>query len=381
MVDLLGLDWDTIVQAVLFAFFSVFTAILNAITGPTYSQLFVPMMQPGNAYPAFTAGGGAANYLSAALQFSAFTVANLVDPLVAVVALGVALLYFARATAARLADRFDHLLARLVLSVLVANFSLPIAGAVLGLAGALYPVLAGWDGGAWTQWVNLSGFGQISFSWDNGALAFVLSFVEFLLVFGLLLAMGVRDALLAVLLVLLPIFSLLGPLRPLSGIARRAWLLFFELAFLPCVLVVPLELAVGTTSPVLLVGYLGAALAAPYLLSVAGTHLSAFGFPSAGGAIAGGTQLGFSAAPSSAGSAATPAVQQYAKQSPLAQTAASATATAGSASFPAAAPLAVADLVGHGARHLLAHFQPPAARPTPPGDRPRFDSVRSGRSP
>ena len=350
-----GFEWATAIQSILFAFFAVLTGLVSAIIGPTYDDLLVPMLQPAALYPPLT-GGGPSDFLLGATEFSLYVIANVVDVAVALVALAVAVLLLVRSAVVRWSQRLDALLPRLVVSVVVANFTVPIAGAFLGLAGALYPVLAGWNGGDWSQWVNLAGWGEIQFSWDNGALAFLLSFVEFFLVFGLLLAVGVRDALLAVLLVLLPLFTLLWPLYPLSALARRAWLLFFEVTFLPCVLVVPLQLAVGSPSPVMLVGYLGVALASPFLLSVAGTHLTAFGFPGVGGAVSGGAQRGLSAGTASAGSVAGPTARAAGSSGAAGRAAAGVAGTAGSASFPAAAPLAAAELLGHSALHLLRHL-------------------------
>jgi hypothetical protein len=359
----LGLDLGSLLQALLFLLFAGLTAIVTAITGPTYDNLLVPELHPAALYPALIGStSDPSNYLAAATDFSTYTLANIVDPAIALVAVGVALLYFSRVFVDRWATALDGLLPRLVIAVVAANFTVPIAGAILDLGGGLYPVLAGWDGGAWQHWVNLAGFGQVQFSWDNGALAFVLSLVEFLLVFGLVLAIGVRDALLAVLLVLLPIFTLLWPFRPLSALARRAWLLFVELVFLPCVLVIPLELAVGSPSPVLLVGYLGCALASPSLLSMAGTHLTALGFPASGGAIGSGTQRGLSMAPAGVTNYAGPVGASARSSGAAGQALAGTARAAGSAAAPAAAPLAAAQLVGHGAAHLVRHLRE-AAQP------------------
>jgi hypothetical protein len=352
-----GIDWSSLLRAILFALFAGLTAIVAAVTGPTYDNLLVPMLQPAALYPPLQGmGGGPNDYLAGAVQFSTYTLVNVVDPAVALVALGVAVLFLARAVVARWADPLSSLLPRLVLAVIVANFTLPIAGGILDLAGALYPVLAGWNGGAWAHWSDLAGYGEVAFSWDNGPLAFVLSVVQFLAVLGLVLAVGLRDALLSVLLVLLPLFTLLWPLRPLSALARRAWLLFVELAFLPCVLVVPLQLAVGSTSPVLLVGYLGVAVASPYLLSLAGTHLVSFGFPSSGGTLSGGVQRGLAASSSSTSAIAGPAAGAAATTGVAGRAFASAARAAGTASFPAAAPLAASAVLGHSALHLLRHL-------------------------
>ncbi len=361
-----GIDWSTSIRAILFALFGALTGIVSAIIGPTYDNLFVPMMHGAALYPSLTHGSaGSGDYLALSGRFSAYVLVTLVDPAIALVALGVALLFLVRSVVTRWSERLDGLLPRLVASVIVANFTLPIVGAVLGVAGSIYPVLAGWNGGAWAHWVDLAGFAQVRFSWDNGAVSFVLSIVEFLLVFGLILAVGVRDALLAVLIVLLPLFTLLWPLRPISGLARRAWLLFFEVTFLPCVMVVPLQLAVNTSSPVLLVGYLGVALASPYLLSLAGTHLVAFGMPGSGGTVAGGTQRGLSASSSSAASVAGPSSRAAAGSGASGRAAAGATQVAGSASVPAAAPLVAAELLGHTAHHLLSHLPSGSGEATP----------------
>jgi hypothetical protein len=353
----LSVDWPNLIRGILFALFSGLTAIVAAIIGPTYDNLLVPMLQPGALYPPLgSAGGGPNDYLALAVRFSSYVLVNVVDPAIALVGAVVALLFLARSVVARWSEALSGLLPRLVIAVIVANFSLPIAGAVLAVSGALYPVLAGWNGSAWEHWVNLGGYGELAFSWDNGALAFVLSLVEFLAVLALLLAVGVRDALLSVLLVLLPIFTLLWPVRPLSSIPRRAWLLFLELAFLPCVMVVPLQLAVGTSSPVLLVGYLAVAAASPYLISVAGTHLVAFGFPASGGTVAGGLRGGLGSASSSTSAVASPAANAAARTGAGGRALAGAVGAAGTASFPAAAPLAAGTVLGHTALHLLRHL-------------------------
>jgi hypothetical protein len=183
------------------------------------------------------------------------------------------------------------------------------------------------------------------------------------------LAVAIRDALLATLIVLLPIFTMLWPIRPLSAIPRRAWLLFLELAFLPCVLVVPLQLAVNTPSPVLLVGYLAVAVASPYLLSVAGTHLVAFGFPGSGGTVSGGFQRGLSTTSSGASAMATPSANALASTGPSGRAVSGAVHAAGTASLPSAAPLAAGTMLGHTALHLLRHLpngDPSRLGPWPP---------------
>ncbi|MFY9716932.1 MAG: hypothetical protein WAK40_03230, partial [Thermoplasmata archaeon] len=304
-----ALDLPNIVQTVLFLLFADLTALVAAIIGPTYDNLLVPELALSSLYPSLAgSASNPANFLAVAARFSDYLVANVVDPALALVALAVAVLYLGRTVSLRWHQMFDSLLPRLVLAVVGANFAVPIAGALLGVAGALYPVIAGWDGGAWQHWVNLAGWGELDFSWDNGVLAFVLSLVEFALVFALVLSIGVRDALLAVLLVVLPVFTLVWPFRPLSPLARRAWLLFVELAFLPCVLVIPLELAVHSPSPVMLVAYLGAALASPFLLSLAGTNVAWLGFSSASGTVGSTVQRSLSTAPSAPSRYAAPAL-------------------------------------------------------------------------
>src|SRR5208283_4360074 len=269
-VPIPSVDLGDLVRTLLFLLFAGLTAIITAVIGPTYDNLLVPELQPSALFPPLLgSGSGGVNYLSTGARFSGYVLTNVVDPAVTLVALGVAVLYLSRSVVSRWADALDGLLPRLI----------------IGVVGGLYPIISGWDGGAWQHWVNLAGWGQVPFSWDNGALAFVLSLVEFAAVFVLVLAVGIRDAVLAVLLVLLPIFTLLWPLHPLSPLARRGWLLFGELAFLPCVLVVPLELAVGSPNPVMLVAYLAVAVASPFFLSLAGTSLVSFGFGGASGVV------------------------------------------------------------------------------------------------
>jgi hypothetical protein len=365
----LAIDWSLIVRAILYALFGVVTALVAAIIGPTYDNLFVPEMSASALFPSlYAAHPGPGNFLAPAAQFSTFVLVNVVDPAITLVALGVALLYFARVWVQRWTNQLNGLLPRLVLAIVGANFTLPIAGGILSVSAALFPVIAGWDGGTWQHWVNLAGWGEIWFSWDNGALAFVLSMAEFFLVLALVLAIGVRDAVLAVLLVVLPIFTLLWPIRPLANLARRAWLLFAELAFLPCVLVIPLELAVGSPNPVLLVGFLAAALASPYLLSVSGAHLAGVGFASGAGVLHSGTQRGLGSAPSAAVGPAGPFANAYSSSGPTGRALAGSVRASGSAAAPAAAPLAVMEAVGHGALHLVRHLDK-SDRPNEPPTR------------
>lgn len=363
------------VQGLLFLLFAALTALLNAVLGPTYDQLLVPMLAPGALYPSLSDGGG---FLGPAAGFSAYVVANLVDPAIPLLALGLGGIYLARSVLPELARRSEAMLPKFVGSVVLANFSLPVASALLGLAGAGYPVLAGFDGGAWQHWQNLGGPGFLQFSWDNGALAFVLSFVLFSLVLLLVAALAVRDALLAVLVVLLPLFTLLYPLPTLGSLAQRGWLLFGQLAFLPWVVVVPLELAVGASSAPLLVGYLTVALAGPGLLAMAGSSLTSVGLPSAGSVLSYGTQRSLSLGSSGAGTLLAPGGGRAA---PTASGALRGAARAASSvPLPASVPFFVGELAGHGAARLFAHIPSAASRgggnfppihPTAPGRGPR----------
>ena len=358
-------------QAFLFALFAGLNAILAAITGPAYDHLLVPELQTSSLFPPLV-GGGSGSFLGTAASFSGYLLVNLVDPAIALVGLGVALAYLGRAFLGRWATAVEPLLARLVLSVLIANFSLPIAGAILDLAASVFPIIAGYDGGLWEHWVYLAGVGEARFSWDNGVLAFVLSFALFSLVLLLSAAVALRDAMLAVLLVLLPLFTLCWPIPPIASLARRAWLLFAELAFLPCVLVIPLELAVGAPSILLLLGYLTAALSTPALLSVAGSQLQAIGFPSAGGAVTGGMQRGLASASSAGGNWLRP-MGGLVPSGSGAQAAVGAAGRGLSAgSFPGTLPLLAADFLGKGTAHLVRHLRATGAAGTD-----RFPAVGS----
>jgi hypothetical protein len=346
-----------VVQAFLFALFAVLTGALWAITTPTYNDLLVPELAPAAAYPpVFPSGGAPSSFLTLAAGFSSYLVANVVDPAVVLVALAVGAVYLARAVTSPTRVRLESLLPRLVVAVVLANVTVPVAGAILDLAGAVYPVVAGFDGGAWQSWGNLTGVAGLKFSWDNGILAFVLSFVLFSLVLLLALAVAARNAMLAVLLVLLPAFSLLAPIPALAPLARRSWLLFAELAFLPVVMVVPLELAVGAPSMLVLVAYLAIALGAPSLLDVAGGQLGRLGFPSAGSALTGGVERGLASASAGASSVARPlaATGRSPARARAVQGAAQAVARV---PIPFAAPLLAAEGIGRGAETLFRHLK------------------------
>jgi hypothetical protein len=354
-------------QALLFTIFAALTGVLGAVLGATYDNLLVPELDASSLYPALTATGGS-SYLHLAAAMSAYVLTGLVDPAIGLVGLAVGLAYLGRSFLGRLGGAVEPLLGRLVLAVLIANFSLPIAGAILDLAGATYPFLAGFDGGAWRSWTALDPSGSVTFSWDNGVLAFVITFALFSVVLLLAAAVALRDALLGVLLVLLPLFTLLWPVPTLAPLARRAWLMFGELAFLPCVLVIPLELAVGSSSILLLLGYLVVALASPSLVSLAGAQLTQSGFPSAGGVIAGGIQRGLGVASSSVGTLTAP-LGGFAKGSSGAgQVAGAAGRALGGSAFPAALPLVTADVLGRSAAGLVRHLHARQRR-TAGGDR------------
>jgi hypothetical protein len=354
---------DQVVQAILFALFSGLTGILQFITGPTYQGLLVPELAPASLYPAFP--GGASSFYAPSIGFSDFLLVHLVDPAIVLVAIALGLLYLARSFLGREAVRLESALPRLVIYVALANLTVPVAGAILDLAGSIYPMIAGFDGGAWQDWQNLAGPGAIAFSWDNGALAFIVSFVLFSLVLLLVVAVALRDALLAFLIVVLPILTLAGALPPLRPLAKRAWTLFAEAAFLPCLLVIPLELAVGAPSILLLVAYLTLALASPALLSMAGTQLTQLGFPGAAGVLSGGVQRGLSIASLAATSYARPLGELGGKGSTGARAASgvsSLASAAGRAPLPLAAPLAFGELLGRGATHLVRHLSPSFGR-------------------
>lgn len=352
-------DVGEIVQAILFGLFAGLTAALAAIIGPTYDNLVVPELQVGQLFPPLgPVGPGDPTYLSQAAKFSSFTLATLVDPLIAVVAIGIGCVYLAKAVWPRSPAWADGLIARFVVAVVLANFTVPIAGGILGFAGAIYPGVAGYDGGAWQHWENLAGNGEFSYSWGNGALTFVLAFVQFSLVLLLALAIALRDALLSVLLVLLPLFTIVWPIRPFSTLAKRGWLLFIELAFLPCVLIVPLELAVGSPNVGLLVAFLSIALASPFLLSMSGTSLSSFGFPNVGSTLSNGVERGLA----SASKGPVSGVQAFSSSGGGGSGGAGAALQGSSrslsgASITAAAPIAVADAIGRGAAHLARHIR------------------------
>jgi hypothetical protein len=351
------MDLSGIIQAILFGLFALLTGAIAAIIGPTYDHLFVPEMQTGALFPPFLGQVASPNFLSRAAGFSDFLLANIVDPAIALVAVGVGIAYLSRAVLARYGARIDGLLIRMIVAVVAANLVLPLADAILAVAGGMYPLIAQWDGGAWESWMNLGGYGMFSYSWGNGALTFVLAFVLFSTVFLLTIAIAVRDALLAVLLVVLPLFTLVWPFRPFSPLARRAWYLFGEMAFLPCILVIPLELAVGSPNVILLTAFLAVALASPFLLSLAGTPLTSLGFPAVGPMLSSATQRGLALVSSAGASYFGPG---------LAATGGSAAAGSGvsggvlragvSAGAPATAPLALGEAIGHGAVQLIRHL-------------------------
>src|SRR5580693_6618657 len=128
----MGASVSEVVQAILFALFASLTGILWAVTLPTYNDLLVPELLPGAAYPPlFGPGSGAASsFLTLAAQFSGYLVANVVDPAVALVVLAVGAVYLVRAVTTPTRVRLESILPRLVVSVVLANVTVPVAAAV-----------------------------------------------------------------------------------------------------------------------------------------------------------------------------------------------------------------------------------------------------------
>ena len=280
------MDYGTVIKAILFALFGALTAAVTVVTGPTYDLLFVPEMAPSSAFASWQGG----NVFALASAFSNTLLVELVDPAAVLVIAAVGMLYLFRAT--HPTPRLAGLGPKLVLGVLVANLALPLAGAFWQLAGGIYPIFYGYDGGAWQIYDNLVGPGGVQISWDNGLLSFIVSWVLFGLVLLLAFLVAFRSALVGVLLVLLPPLTLLWPIPGASTLAKRVWALFLEMTFLPCFLVVPLVLAVGSTNVLLTLGLFSVALAMPQILSASGAAISHAGFPNTSFVVAGGLTQG-----------------------------------------------------------------------------------------
>jgi hypothetical protein len=389
VVDWNSIDWNVVIQAILFALFLAGTTILSLIIQPTYDNLVVPELSASSLFPSIAHPGTGAGFLSTAVRFSEFIVGNLVDPAIALVLILLGGLYLFRSFSVRMGTRLEPLLPRLVIALLGANFTLPLAGAALDLGGATFRLVSSFDGGAWRHWANIIPAGGVSFAWDNGVLAFLVNFALFAMVLALATLAALRDAMLAVLLVLLPILTLLWALPPLESLARRAWSLFVELAFLPTVILIPLELAVGAPSVLLVLAYLSIAVGSPYLVSISRTQLGGMGFPSAGGALTGGLQRGLAVATlttqgnvNALGTAASSASTSTGRAAQLGSAVRSFASHLGKAPLPGGAALGAGHLVTEGSRQLirnLRHFRA-AHTPVPghpsrtpaPAPRPRF---------
>ncbi len=354
-------NWDQIVQAILFALFAGITGLLHALIAPTYNNLLVPELAANSLYPALAGSGVGAGFLQTAVPLSGYLLSNLVDPAITLVLLGVGLAYLARSFASRLAARLEPALPRLVVGIVGANFTLPIAGALLDLGRATFGVVANFDGGAWQNWANIVPSFGLGFAWDNGVLAFVVTFALFTLVLLLAVVVALRDALLSVVLVLLPVFTLLWPIPAVSALARRGWLLLVELTFVPVVMVVPLELAVGAPSILFVLGYLAAALGSPYLISVARAQLGGLGFSSSGGAVSGGIQRGLAVASLGLESAVSPLVSPSASAGRTGLGAA--TSLLGKAPLPVGVALAAGQLASRASVQLFRHLRKFQSRP------------------
>ncbi|MCI4347446.1 MAG: hypothetical protein L3J97_02360 [Thermoplasmata archaeon] len=360
MVDWNSIDWNVVIQAILFALFTAGTGILNVVLQPTYDNLVVPELSSTSLFPSIAHPGASAGFLSTAVQFSEFLLANLVDPAIALVLVALGGLYLFRSFSARMGSGLEPLLPRLVIALVGANFTLPLAASALDLAGSTFRLISSFDGGLWRHWTNLVPAGGIVFSWDNGVLAFVVTFALFALVMALAALVALRDALIAVLLVLLPLLTFLWALPPLASLARRGWTLLVELAFLPSVILIPLELAVGAPTVLLVLGYLAIAVGSPYLISISRAQLGGMGFPSAGGALTGGLQRGLAVAALSAQGSANTMAPGGSATGRAAQVGAAVRGVAshlGKGPLPAGVALSAGHLMTQGSRQLLQHIR------------------------
>ncbi len=305
------MDWGSVVNAVLFAIFGAVTAAIQAVVGPTYDNLFVPEMAPTALYAPFVGPGHANNLFAQGAAFSNYVLVGVVDPLAVLVMVVIGVLYLVRASLPSLGTMWTGLVPRLVLGILLANMVLPLAGMLWDIAAAVYPIFYTYGGGQWQSYGNIVAPGAVSFTWDNGLLAFVASMALLSLVLVLTLLVAVRDALLAVLLVLLPPLTLLWPIPGLSGLAGRAWRLFGEMVFLPSLLVVPLALAVGAPSILVVLALFSVAVSLPVLVSQVGGSLSGGGFPHGGSLSYGGMLNGTRSAGSAASGGAQMGIQGF----------------------------------------------------------------------
>jgi hypothetical protein len=360
VVDWNSIDWNVVIQAILFALFFAGTAILNVVIQPTYDNLVVPELSAPSLFPSIVHSGANAGFLSTAVRFSQFLLGNLVDPAIVLVLIGLSGLYLLRSFSARVGTRLESLLPRLVVAVIGANFTLPLASSALDLGGATFRLVSSFDDGAWRHWQNIVPAGGVAFTWDNGVLAFVVTFALFAMVMALATLVALRDAMVAVLLVLLPLFTLLWALPPLSSLARRGWSLFVELAFLPSVILIPLELAVGAPSVLLVLAYLSVAVGSPYLISISKAQLGGMGFPSAGGALTGGLQRGLAVATLTAQGQATalaPAASSTGRAAQVGSAMRSFAGHLGKTPLPGGLALGAGHLATQGSRQLFQHLR------------------------
>ena len=286
------MNTSQLVQAVLFAIFAALTGALTWVIAPTYDNLFVPEMAPSALFPPLTISSTSGDLMARAAAFSVYLVANVVDPLAVLVILVLGILYLLRASLPARFAAWKELAPRFVLGILVANAVVPLATFLWDLASAVYPLFYDYGGGAWRVYGNLVPAGGLAFSWDNGVLTFLVALAMFMVIFLLALVVELRDALVATLLVLLPPLTLLWPIPSLAGFARKAWKLFGEMIFLPCLMVVPLALAVGAGNVLLVLALLGLAAGMPQLLSQAGASFGGLGFPHVGGVVSGDLSTG-----------------------------------------------------------------------------------------
>lgn len=304
-----ALAWWLLAIATFFLLFAMHHYIVVAgwtgvVTEMQPSHLYPPLLDNGYPWAEIEVGHGGRSLLHGAIWIQQNIVMRyFVNTLFIIILLlvGVAYLYH-DLFEQFLNTRLRTFLPRIVFGLILAYTNIYIIEALMTLAKGGYVLLynapgpfKSWQRPDFLEWI-IPEYAHAGTWWGGvldwlakGYLGFIWVFVVQLEVLSILLMVTIRDFLLAVILVLLPIASLLLIHPWTQRIGSRLWWLAIDLVFLPIVMIIPLMLlGLVRNSVSFTIAGLTIVIGSLYLIALEPFVLTGAGFSRAGTVLAGG---------------------------------------------------------------------------------------------
>lgn len=271
---------NQIVNTVLTLLFAIFNIFAWVTAQQTYDNLFIPEMKPYNLFPSLL-NGNQKNLFSASASLSNYILINIIDPILIILLLIIGFIYLGKVFLPSWNEKFRELIPRFVIATVVANFTVYISGIILEFGLATYIVLYGYGDKNWQHFGKL--YPLFVTPWGNNSLLeFILKVVVIFTIVTLSMVIAIRTSLIAVLIVLLPIGSIMWIFPQTRQYAKKIWVIFIEMVFLPFFVLIPLILATSindtdTYGFLLTTGMLLIAAGMPYFISNYGGSIAHMG--------------------------------------------------------------------------------------------------------